>query len=105
MEVGFAIGRSELPVGAQMRTAVLERVTRTPQVLDTVIEGHHAGDFLADLPAVFATEPLGAFAIDCLGQIAQDAPFGTRFTDGTWDFRTERNASLGGRLRSTVVLL
>src|SRR5260370_13217054 len=53
-EVGFAVGRGEFPIGAEMRTAVLKGVTGLVQMLEAIVEVDDLGDLVAHGRAGFA---------------------------------------------------
>src|SRR5437016_9587224 len=103
--MGLAIGRREFPIGAEVGPAVLERGARIFEALDSVIEGHNAGDFFAQLPAGFTSEQMRSLGVNRPAKVAQDFPFRPRFADLTRNFRTEHYAPFGARLVSSLFLL
>src|SRR5260370_17082971 len=104
-EVGFAVGRWEFPIGAEMRTAVLKGVTGLVQMLEAIVEGDDPGDLLAHGRAGLAAEELGAVRVGRRGELAQDFPLGFRFTDLAWNLRTENDAPFGAGFVAPILLL
>src|SRR5213594_1860372 len=102
--MSFAIGRREFPIGAELLTAVLERVAGLAQVLNAVVERDHPRDFLPHFRPGFAGELVRAFRMNSGGYFAQDFPFCSRFTNLPRDFRAEHDTALRACLSAAVVL-
>ena len=55
-EMSLAVGGLKLSIGAQVPSAVLKLIARLFELLDALIERHHAGDLFADRLTGFALE-------------------------------------------------
>src|SRR6185503_15850088 len=102
--MSFTVGCREFPIGAEVLTAVLERVAGLAQLLNTVVERDHPRDFLPHFQPGFAGEQVRAFRLNSGGDFAQDLPFCASFADLPWDFRAEHDAALRARLSAAVIL-
>src|SRR5262245_45083109 len=85
-EMSFAIGRGEFEIGAEVRTAVLNRIADRTKILDTIIERNNASDFLTHFPARLAAKQIGALRIGCGSDVPKNFPFGSSFADSPRDF-------------------
>src|SRR5437870_684816 len=91
-------------IGAEVLTAVLERVAGPAQVLNAVVERDHPRDFLPHFRPGFAGEQVRAFRMNSGGDFAQDFPFRSRFANLPRDFRAEHDAAFRARLSAAVIL-
>src|SRR2546429_5727386 len=102
--MGFAVGRGEFPVRAQMRAAVLKSVTGVVQVLNAVVEWDYTGNFFAHFPAGLAAEQMRAFGMNGGSKFTQNFPLRFRFADGSGNLGAEHDATLRARLGAAVSL-
>ena len=79
-EVSPAVGSGELPVRAQVPTAVLEGVAGFLQALDAVVERDELGDLFADGLAGLASEQRRAPRVNRRRKFAENFPFRFRFS-------------------------
>src|SRR2546429_5074564 len=96
--MGFAVGRGEFPVRAQMRAAVLKGVPGVVQALNAVVEWDHTGNFFAHFPAGLAAEQMRAFGMNGGSKFTQNFPLRFRFADAAGDFWAENEPAPGACL-------
>src|SRR5258708_20967431 len=70
-EMRLAIRRGEFSTGAQMRTAVLKRITTFSETLHALIKRHGFGNLVAHFPAGLATEQISALGTGSGRNVAQ----------------------------------
>src|SRR5262245_33921803 len=110
---GSAIGRRELrndpsvgvPLLAQSLAAPLSIVAGPPQVLNAVVSGNGAGDFVAYRLRVVEVDQMGGRGLHALGDQHRNLPFGLRFADAaTGDFRAEKYSTFSSRFGPAAAL-
>ena len=103
-EVSLTVGGREVPISAQMRASVLDRVAGLREALDPVVGGNNAGDLLAYRRATVAPQDPGPLGSNRLGKLEKDPPLRSRLTHLARDLGAEHHAALGRRLRATALL-
>src|SRR5207248_9005994 len=77
-EAAAPVGRGANTVGAEMGTAVLERVALPREPLDAVVGRDHARDLLADGGGAREADPARQLGADASRQLAQHLELGLR---------------------------
>src|SRR2546429_1972752 len=101
--MGFAVGRGEFPVRAQMRAAVLKGVPGVVQALNAVVGWNQTGNFFAHFPAGLAAEQMRAFGMNGGSKFTQNFPLRFRFADVAGDFWAEQDAALRAPLGAAAL--